>query len=139
MQTAANKAQTLDEILGKQPSLPPPSPELAKMKGKNYKGTGDLIHTADDIKRAIARARRETAVDDASYYLQGHLGNISTLFGGDQLTVGGALDDAITHYLAGVKAELGAEICEQLALLLICNIALFAPKQCEAIVKAATA
>lgn len=107
------------------------------MKPKN--GKGELIHTAEDIKRAISRARRETAVEDASYYLQGHLGNISTLFGGDQLTVGGALDDAITHYLAGVKAELGAEICEQLALLLICNIALFAPRQCPAIVRAATA
>ena len=121
MQTAA-KPLGIDEIL-KGPSMMPPPEPLSSMKKKP--ANGELSHTADDMRKLKARAERETAVNAATYYLLNHLTGSATLFGGDQLTVGAVIDNAITHYLSTVEAEWGKEICESLAELLIHNIALF--------------
>lgn len=78
-----------------------------------------------DIQRMLARAKAETADEASAYFLHAMLLAIENLAQGNKLVAGRAFDDALTHFLADLKAELGDGFAANAAGLLIRNIALF--------------
>lgn len=62
---------------------------------------------------------------------------VETLAQGNKLVAGRAFDDALTHFLADLRAELGDGFAANAAALLIRNIALFLPEQKRDMVLAA--
>lgn len=100
--------QTLDEIL-----------DRADARSKA------VLMQPMDVRQLVAREKNRTAEEASSYFLHAMLLAIETLGGGNKLMAGRAFDDALTHFLADLKAELGDGFASNAAGLLIRNIALF--------------
>lgn len=79
----------------------------------------------DDMRRMMARTRAETARETSAHFLYTMLLSIETLFDGSKPQAGQLFDDAITHFLASLKAELGDGYTSNCAAIMIRNIALF--------------
>lgn len=79
----------------------------------------------DEMRRMVTRAKAETADEASAYFLHAMLLAIENLAQGNKLVAGRAFDDALTHFLADLKAELGDGFAANAAALLIRNIALF--------------
>ena len=79
----------------------------------------------ESVQLAIDRARSETAQEAGTYFLGAILMAIEASAKGSKLAVGQSFDDALTYFLADVKAELGDEMAIKGAICLIHNIALF--------------
>ena len=79
----------------------------------------------DSVRRMLASAQEAAAGEASAYFLHSMLLAIETLANGNKMVAGRAFDDAMTHFLADLKAELGDEYATGAAILLIRNIALF--------------
>ena len=80
---------------------------------------------SEEGRRLVARTKAETTDEASAYFLHAMLLAIETLAEGNKLVAGRAFDDALTHFLADLKAELGDGFSSNAAGLLIRNIALF--------------
>lgn len=96
---------------------------LDQMVGRN--GVNPLPIPAQDVARALNQAKMESAEEASSYFLHAMLLAIENLAGGNKLFAGRAFDDALTHFLADLKAEFGDGFASDAAALLVHNIALF--------------
>ena len=104
------------------PRIPPPLP---------------VTLSPQELRGYVDRAKQETADEASSYFLQSHMLAIETLSGGNKLAAGRAIDDALTHFLADLKAEIGDVYAASAAKLLITNIALFlAPEKRDMVLAA---
>lgn len=92
------------------PRVPPPVP---------------VTMMPNELRAYVDRAKAETSDEAASYFLQAIMIAIENLSGGNKLAAGRAIDDALTHFLADLKAEIGEVYASNAAQLLITNIALF--------------
>jgi hypothetical protein len=79
----------------------------------------------NELRAYVDRAKAETSDEAASYFLQAIMIAIENLSGGNKLAAGRAIDDALTHFLADLKAEIGDVYASNAAQLLITNVALF--------------
>lgn len=83
------------------------------------------VSMTEEVRRVVQRAKAETADEASAYFLHAMLLAIENLAQGNKLVAGRAFDDALTHFLADLKAELGDGFAANAAALLIRNIALF--------------
>jgi hypothetical protein len=83
------------------------------------------VSMTEEVRKVVQRAKAETADEASAYFLHAMLLAIENLAQGNKLVAGRAFDDALTHFLADLKAELGHGFASNAAALLIRNIALF--------------
>ena len=113
--TKPSFAQIFGETAGR--VGPPPLPTLT-----------DAQLLADErVQRLIVKVKLDQADEASAYFLHAMLLAIEHLAQGNKLVAGRAFDDALTHFLADLKAELGEGFAANAAALLIRNIALFLP------------
>ncbi len=77
------------------------------------------------IERQLDGARAEATEKTLVHVLQGMLLMTEGLANGNKMLTGRVIDEAMTNFLADLKAELGPEVTANAAALLIRNIALF--------------
>jgi hypothetical protein len=125
-----NSGLSLDDIINAPasighnggPALPPPIPVTLSPK---------------ELRAYVNRAKQETADEASSYFLHALLLAIETLAQGNKLAAGKAIDEALTHFLADLKAEIGEGYAASAAKLLITNVSWFLPDDRGNMVRAA--
>lgn len=125
-----NQQMTVAEILAHNQAVAGADVPLAALTDTQL-----LQHEA--VQRLIMRTKVDTADEASAYFLHAMLLAIEHLASGNKLVAGRAFDDALTHFLADLKAELGDGFAANAAALLIRNIALFLPPPKRDMVRAA--
>lgn len=113
-----NAPATVDAILrdfDKTRVAPPPVPAL----------TDSQLLANERVQQLIVQSKIDAADEAGAYFLHIMLLGIENLANGNKLVAGRAFDDALTHFLADLKAELGEGFASNAAALLIRNLALF--------------
>lgn len=125
---ANDLAQAVTEA--KQPPPVPDSMRQAALAMGTHLRPGEL-------DKLLTRTKLDAADEAAAYFLQCLMIGIENLAQGNKLVAGRAMDDALTHFLADLKAEIGAGYASNAAELLIRNIALFlTPKKRDMVLAA---
>ena len=102
----------LDEIVNRGPPTLPSPATLAVLQH-------------EEVRRAVVRAKYEAQEEVGIHFLQAFFIATETLPGSSKLVSGRMLDEALTGFLAGLKAELGDGFASNAAAHLIRNLALF--------------
>jgi hypothetical protein len=127
----------LDEIIGQQvKATRQPSP-LGHNGGPPM--TEQELLAVEQVQRLIIKEQWKTTEANAAYFLNVLMQGIEALAQGNFLTTGQAIDDALTHYLADLKARTGEDYADIAGLHIINNIAEILSARKKTTIKAAVA